>query len=396
MKNLIGTLAGLLGGLSRSRLQIAVVVPRIVKFDGTSNAIRDTIRAISEVADWRLSIFCKVSEYDGIAVHRVTGPADLSARSLFRSADVIVYHFGLYDDLFEVIENGNGKAVQILLFHNVTPAQYMPEAQRPLIAQSFDQIKYFNKLDRLWPFTTTNAEVLLQAGVDRDRIEVVNPVVEWPKRRSLAQKAASPIEILFVGRMTSSKGVVDLLEATQLASAECRVAFRVSLVGNPVEKPYLDAVRERAARMSPIVEFVGRCEESELQRRYHAAHILAIPSYHEGFCRPVAEGLRAGCIAVGYASFHIPRVANGLGRLVKPGDIEALARALTAMIESVSAAIRSPSHGSLPLDRGPTTLSEFDHLASDREADFTFERFSRTVINRIRNLTSGEPRTNPE
>jgi hypothetical protein len=33
----------------------------------------------------------------------------------------------------------------------------------------------------------------------------------------------------------------------------------------------------------------------------------------------LAEGLRAGCVPVGYAGYHLPLVPNGLGRLVAPG-----------------------------------------------------------------------------
>ena len=123
-----------------------------------------------------------------------------------------------------------------------------------------------------------------------------------------------------------------------------------------------------------------------MQRRYHEAHILAIPSYHKGFCRPVAEGLRAGCVPVGYASYHLPLVANGLGRLVEPGDITALAAALTAMIDSVAEAKAKPA-GQLPLDRGPTSIAAFDALAGDHVAQFSFARFSAAVTGEIRSLT---------
>ncbi len=130
----------------------------------------------------------------------------------------------------------------------------------------------------------------------------------------------------------------------------------------------------------------GRCDSDELQRRYHQAHILAIPSYHEGFCRPVVEGLRAGCVPVGYASYHLPIVANGLGSLVAPGDVTALAAALTAMIESVAAARGTPKF-QLPLDRGPTSIAQFDALAGEHVAQFSFARFSAAVTGEIRSLT---------
>lgn len=100
----------------------------------------------------------------------------------------------------------------------------------------------------------------------------------------------------------------------------------------------------------------------------------------------MVEGLRAGCVPVGYASYHLPIVANGLGSLVAPGDVTALAAALTAMIESVAAAHGTPTFH-LPLDRGPTSIAQFDALAGEHVARFSFARYAAAVTSEIRSLT---------
>lgn len=383
---LYANLTRLLSKAFRTGPQVAVVGTQIVKFDGTSNAIRDTIRAVTD-AGWRVSIFTRINQFEDIPAQLVTSAHDISQRAAFQSADVIIYHFAFYDELFEIMQNGNGKAFQIVLFHNVTPEEYIAEELRPFVARSFAQIQHFHHADRLWPFTQTNAEVLIQAGMDVSRIEIVNPAVPWPPRCLHIQKKL-PVEILFVGRITKSKGVLDLLDAVQLVRSTCQIPFRLSLVGGQVERGYFETVKNRAIAMGPVVDFVGQCGNAELEARYHAAHILAIPSYHEGFCRPVAEGLRAGCIPVGYASYHLPLIANGLGRLSEPGNITTLAAALQSIIESVVEANGKPTTTYLPLDRGPTTVAEFDDLAGDQVGQFTFDRFSDTAINGIRTLIS--------
>ena len=43
--------------------RIAVVGPQIVKFDGTTNAIRDTIRAVTG-AGWQVSILTKLNQFE--------------------------------------------------------------------------------------------------------------------------------------------------------------------------------------------------------------------------------------------------------------------------------------------------------------------------------------------
>jgi glycosyltransferase involved in cell wall biosynthesis len=162
----------------------------------------------------------------------------------------------------------------------------------------------------------------------------------------------------------------------------------LSLVGAPADRAYRAAVRDRVTALGPEVELLGRVESGELERCYRAAHILAIPSYHEGFCRPVAEGLRAGCVPVGYASHHLPVVAKGLGRLVAPGDVGALADALQAMLESIAPALAAPADAILPLDRGPTSVRLFDKLARTHVRQFSFDRLSRRIVGGIREMTA--------
>ena len=86
-------------------------------------------------------------------------------------------------------------------------------SDRPFVLRSFKQIQRFHHADRLWPLTQTNAKVLIQAGLDAARTEIINPVVQWPRRYQHNDKRPPPVEVLFVGQMTKSKGVLDLLEA---------------------------------------------------------------------------------------------------------------------------------------------------------------------------------------
>ena len=91
---------------------------------------------------------------------------------------------------------------------------------------------------------------------------------------------------------------------------------------------------------------------------------------------------------VGYASHHLPLVANGLGRLVTPGDVGRLAEALQSMIESIPSALAAPARAALPLDRGATAVRRFDRLAAAHVRGFSFDRLSRRVVAGIRALAS--------
>src|SRR3989442_1431750 len=104
-------------------LRIAVVTSNLAKFDGISGGVQHTIRAVSSVPDWKVSVFSPINEIDEVPVHLVGSADELSSHPDFREADVIIYHFGFCHDLFEVMKGGNGHARQIVFFHNITPEQ---------------------------------------------------------------------------------------------------------------------------------------------------------------------------------------------------------------------------------------------------------------------------------
>ena len=134
------------------------------------------------------------------------------------------------------------------------------------------------------------------------------------------------------------------------------------------------------------MELVGAVDDARLAALYHAAHILAIPSYHEGFCKPVIEGLRAGCIPVGYAAHNIPHIARGLGRMVPTGNRQALANALTEVIQSIAQAPVGAANRQLPLYIGVRSPSDFDQEAQAYVAGFAFERVADQMVRSARRV----------
>ena len=82
--------------------RVAVVASQIVPFDGVSSAVRDTIRAVTG-AGWPVVVFTANNQFGSFPAQIVNSADELSGRSEFRSAEIILYHFAFYHDLFEVI-----------------------------------------------------------------------------------------------------------------------------------------------------------------------------------------------------------------------------------------------------------------------------------------------------
>jgi glycosyltransferase involved in cell wall biosynthesis len=186
--------------------------------------------------------------------------------------------------------------------------------------------------------------------------------------------------------------VLDLVEAVDLARARTAVPFRLDIAGNQdfSDAGYVGAVKSAVSErgLADRVRFLGEVEDARLDELYRAAHLLAVPSYHEGFCRPVIEGFRAGCVPVGYAAYNLPHVAHGLGRMVPTGDRAALAMALTELIIALASERGEAGAGSLPLDRGSLSVAAFDAAAQSYAQEFAFEAIASRMVRSLRTLMS--------
>jgi glycosyltransferase involved in cell wall biosynthesis len=369
-------------------MRIAVVASVIARHDAISMAARDTARALRE-AGFAVDLFTLRSDFPELGAHRVRDGAALGAHRAYRAADAVVCHFGVFSPIFEEIATRRGPARLVLRFHNVTPPEHVPPAQRALVERSLRQLDTLLGADAFWADSPTNAEVLTARGADRRKIEVIPLAVDRPAPATLEGKLTSPVRLLFVGRLVPSKGVLDLIETVDLVRAQGAVPFRLDIAGNEDFSDPAYAAEARAAvatrGLSEIVTFRGAVEDAELEALYRGAHLLLIPSYHEGFCRPVIEGLRAGCVPVGYAAYNLPHAAHGLGRMVRVGDREALASACLDLMSAL--APRDASADSvLPLDAGPLSPSAFDAAARSYVQEFGFERVAAQTVQAVSEL----------
>jgi glycosyltransferase involved in cell wall biosynthesis len=371
------------------RRRIVLVAPIVARYDAISTAVRRSFSLLSAEPQWDVALISEHNEFAELPALSVKGLVELLEHPAFLSADLILYHFGIYNPLFEVMLVGNGRAKQGAVFHNITPPDLVKPESRPLMEQSFVQLSNLRQMDHIWAASPLNASVLLEYGFDWRRIEVMPFAVDWPAIGSIRAKRVDPLDLLFVGRAVPAKGLLELLEA--LGRIDPVVPpYRLTVIGNLAfsDAAYLDQCRRRAEALGlePRIDFVGTADDAALAQAYARASILTIPSFHEGFCVPVVEGLRSGCVPVGFAAGNVPHVANGLGRLVPAGEVGALAAALAEIISDLHFAGQAPDEVRLRLDRGPTGLAMFDSLTGDYVRSLESPVVGQIMTSRIKRL----------
>jgi glycosyltransferase involved in cell wall biosynthesis len=144
-----------------------------------------------------------------------------------------------------------------------------------------------------------------------------------------------PNEILFVGWLSSQKGVYELVQATaDLGDPEVRLRF----VGDGPERAGLEAAAVRAGVRAEFTGPLPHLEAIECMRR---AAVIAMPSTQpEGLGLAALESMAAGAMTVATAAGGIGELVEDgqTGWLVQPGNVAALTSSLRDAL-AVAAAV---------------------------------------------------------
>ncbi|GAA1084004.1 glycosyltransferase family 4 protein [Tsukamurella spumae] len=177
------------------------------------------------------------------------------------------------------------------------------------------------------------AEYTAALRLDPARVQVLyNPVPPAaPGAPAPGPDGAARVEALALGRLGVRKGSYDLIAAiTELAPA-VRDRLHVTLAGDGE----VAQVRAAAQALGPAVTVRGWAGPAERDALLAAAEVFTLPSYDEGLPMALLEAMAAGLAPLTTPVGGIPEaVTDGVdGLLVPPGDVPALAAALTRLVE---------------------------------------------------------------
>lgn len=163
-------------------------------------------------------------------------------------------------------------------------------------------------------------------GVARESITVAEPGTE-PAPRSAG--SGDPPRLLAVGSVVPRKAHDVLVRA--LAQVQ-DLPWHCTIVGSLAFDPACAAaLRALIATLGlePRVALAGALDDAALAQAWHEADLFCLASSYEGYGMVFAEALKRGLPVVGCAGGAVAHwFPQGAGRLVPPGDVAALARAL--------------------------------------------------------------------
>lgn len=151
---------------------------------------------------------------------------------------------------------------------------------------------------------------------------------EVQRARSIRNReVGTPLHIVFAGRLTPSKNVASILEATAIL-LERDIPVRCTIAG---DGPLRDALAGLATRLGiqDIVAFTGAIAFERLLDLMAVADVLALTSNTEGWPKVLPEAMVFGVICISSCPGAAARLlGDGRGISVPKGDAMALAAAI--------------------------------------------------------------------
>lgn len=162
---------------------------------------------------------------------------------------------------------------------------------------------------------------------------IPNPVT---RRFFDLQRTQNPSgKILFAGRITALKGVLDLVHAFGLLLRRLP-ELRLGLAGSMSDNRYVEKVRREILRLglSSKVDFLGLLDEERLSTEMSQCDCLVLPSYQENAPMVVQEAMACGVPVVATNVGGLPYLVDegSTGFLFAPGNIQRFSEILHILL----------------------------------------------------------------
>ena len=148
---------------------------------------------------------------------------------------------------------------------------------------------------------------------------------------------SSPYHLLYTGRMSRTKGLLEMVEAVSLLEKEGIEVF-LDLVGLPERSdPVLEDIKSLASKLgiaNRVIYHGYRPFGPHLFAFYQKADVYVIPTYFEGFPRTIWEAMANSLPVIATKVGSIPDYISGVAELIEPKDALALKNSVLKIIRN--------------------------------------------------------------
>ena len=242
---------------------------------------------------------------------------------------ILIYHHSFFSGMVERLPGYPAR--KVLIFHNITPSQYVIPYNRGL-AQQLEKArnglaKLASIFDVILADSRYNADELRKLGFEKT--EILPVAIDF----SVMDESKDPAyldflrdgktNVLFVGRIFPNKRHQDLIK-TFYFFHRIRPASRLICAGtfHPAVKGYTGELNNLTAELglTEHVIFTGMAPQKDITAYYRNSHIFLSMSGHEGFFVPILESMHFQLPILALGSSVVPETMSGAGIIFNTAD----------------------------------------------------------------------------
>ncbi len=263
----------------------------------------------------------------------------------FQTADVVIVNYSTYYELAEAIKLARG--VTIFNYHGVTPPNLWDQSAPGYkdLVRAQEQVSLVQHADYAVAHSEYMRAELIQTGlIPSARVSVVplGPGVEplpeitrdeEAELRNHHQLAGRQV-LLYVGRVSRNKRLIDLVEALPLVQAKHSNAVLLIVGDNEsgAYRTYASELAERARELGCQASLVFVGPVPDVRPYYRLCDVFVTASVHEGFCLPVIEAMAHGKPVVASRAAALPETVDRAGLLFEPYNVGQLAEQIVRVL----------------------------------------------------------------
>ena len=288
--------------------------------------------------DWRLRLTADV-DFSGFEALRIAGRALADLARLVQRLqafrpDVVNLHFPRGQTLYFVALRPLLRYRLVLSLHGSDVLDPPPTmaAVLPFFLRAADRVTVVSDALR--------TQVAAMADLSEEQLRLVRNGIDtafWTPPEERDAPAREEGRIVAAGRCVPVKGYDVLLRALAQLAPHYGVDAHLSLLGDGEERAALEALA-RTLGVADRVTFCGQCDAETVRAHYRRGSVFALSSHSEGLPLALLEAMACGLAPVATDVGGVREVvAPGTGRLVPPGDSDALAEALADLMTDAQA-----------------------------------------------------------
>lgn len=177
-------------------------------------------------------------------------------------------------------------------------------------------------------------------GVQSNKIVVLHNITAYPQLLENKKPLDSrPVHFLFMGEIGPRKGVFDILRGLSNHRNELENKIELRIGGNKMERELRKAIKDGG--LEKFVRFEGWVSGAKKIELLNWADVFILPSFNEGLPISILEAMSYKMPVISTNVGGIPEIVENSvnGVLVKPGDDEAIYKAIKRYVDDKSLVI---------------------------------------------------------